>query len=142
MSDNIVCSFRPTEDAAPQRSASVRQYVRYEGDIAEVMINGRSHALMNWSLGGIAFKNATSQFPGDIVPFAGLKTDNVAYMALRFYMLSEVIEIPVTARIVRIGDGYTAAQFMPLSPEARQQFDHVLELKNKKDFARTKACND
>jgi hypothetical protein len=98
--------------------ASRRKHIRHEGVQAEVVVADRAFGLKDWSMGGLCF-----QPPAGVPIVAG---DRIQF-TLRFRLPHETVQIVQTGKVVRAVKRGIAAEFLPLSPEARRKFERVLD---------------
>ncbi len=122
----------------------IRKFMRHEDSKAEVMVAGRPYALHDWSMGGVLFATPNNDWNiggvyYDAHPVPELKANDTLKLALRFHTLSETIEVPLEATIVRIGSRGTVAKFNNLSQSARRRLQRVLDLRNAEEFLQSQA---
>ncbi len=97
---------------------SRRKYIRHDGIQAEVVVADRAFGLKDWSMGGLCFLP-----PSGVAIVAG---DRIQF-TLRFRLPHETVNIVQTGKVVRALKRGIAAEFLPLSPEARRKFERVLD---------------
>lgn len=102
-----------------------RKHMRHGGVQAEVQVQDRSYGVKDWSLGGVCFETQPDPLlvVGDKVQFT-----------LKFRLPHETVLIRQAGRIVRAAKRGIAAEFMPLSPEARRKFERVIDSLHAKNF--------
>ena len=102
-----------------------RKHMRHEGVQGDVVVEDRAYGLKDWSLGGVSFETQLSPqlAVGDKVSFT-----------LRFRLPHETVLIRQTGRVVRAAKRVIAAEFQPLSPEARRKFARVIDSVHASDF--------
>lgn len=97
---------------------SRRKHIRHPGAQAEVVVADRAISLSDWSMGGMFF-----QPPPGLPLVAGDKLQ----FRLRFRLPHETVEIVQPGRIVRSVRRGVAAEFLPLTSEARRKLERVLD---------------
>lgn len=108
-----------------QPVATRRKHIRHEGLQAEVQVQDHSFGVKDWSMGGLCIETqADPQIAvGDKVQFT-----------LKFRLPDEIVIIRQAGRIVRAARRGLAAEFLPLSPEARRKFARVIDSLHAKNF--------
>lgn len=101
-----------------REEASRRRHIRHEGIQAEVVVAERAFGLKDWSLGGLCF------LPPPDTPIV---TGDRIQFTLRFRLPHETVNIVQTGKVVRALKRGIAAEFLPLSPEAKRKFERVLD---------------
>lgn len=104
---------------------SRRRHTRHPGVHAEVDVAGRVYSVRDWSLGGMFFET-----PPDSRMVVG---DRVTFN-LKFRLPHETVTIPHSARVVRAATRGIAAEFAPLAPELRRQFEKVIDFFHAQSF--------
>ena len=95
-----------------------RKHLRHGGIQAEVVVQDRSFGVKDWSMGGVCFET---------LPDPHMVVGDKIQFTLRFRLPHETVIIKQAGRIVRAAKRGIAAEFMPLSPEARRKFARVLD---------------
>lgn len=95
-----------------------RKHIRHDGVKAEIEVGGKAYGVKDWSLGGVSFETS---------PYAGMSVGDKIQFTLKFKLAHEVVSIRQVGRVVRAAKLGMAAEFLPLSPEARRKFERVLD---------------
>lgn len=102
-----------------------RKHMRHGGLQADVVVQDRAFSVKDWSLGGFCFET---------LPDPHMVVGDKVQFTLRFRLPHETVVIRQAGRIVRAARRGIAAEFMPLSPEARRKFHRVLDTLHAKNF--------
>ena len=102
-----------------------RKHMRHGGLQAEVVVHDRAFGIRDWSLGGVCFET---------LPDPRLVVGDKVHFTLKFRLPHETVSIRHMGRIVRAAKRGIAAEFMPLSPEARRKLERVLDSLHAKNF--------
>jgi hypothetical protein len=97
---------------------SRRKHVRYAGIPAEIEVAGMAFSVRDWSMGGVAFETLPDS--------RMLVGDNINF-TIRFRFPHSTITIQQPGRVVRTGRRGVAAEFVSVSPDARREFERVLD---------------
>ncbi|MEZ0260592.1 MAG: PilZ domain-containing protein [Alphaproteobacteria bacterium] len=95
-----------------------RKHIRHDGVKAEVEVGSKAYGVKDWSLGGVSFETS---------PYAGMSVGDKIQLTLKFKLAHEIVSIRQVGRVVRAAQRGMAAEFLPLSPEARRKFERVLD---------------
>jgi len=95
-----------------------RKHIRHPGLQAEIMVGDRIYSVRDWSLGGVLFETA---------PDARIQKGDQLQVILKFRFPHDTITIQQQAHILRAEKRGIAAQFAPMPPKARREFDRVLD---------------
>lgn len=139
MFEQILAKFHDYEVAYRDEVIETRRrFLRHQGLSAEVMVQGRPYALLDWSQGGVLFETPLAETgPGvyyDSNPVRKLGIDEVVPLTLRFHILGRTMEISLEGRITRSDYRGTVAAFDALTPAQRRQFAKLTDLYNARDF--------
>ncbi len=102
-----------------------RKHMRHEGVQGEVLVQDRTYGLKDWSMGGICFESQLGP---------GVSVGDKVHFTLRFRLPHETVLIGQTGRVVRAAKRAVAAEFLPLSPEARRKFARVIDSLHANNF--------
>jgi hypothetical protein len=108
-----------------QRIDTRRKYVRHGGVQGEVQVLDRAYGIKDWSLGGVCFET---------LPDPRIMVGDRVQFTLKFRLPHETIAIRQVGRVVRAARRGIAAEFLPLSPEARRKFERVIDSLHAKNF--------
>lgn len=107
------------EETAEAEAEPRRKHVRYPGIQAEVIVGDKAYSIHDWSPHGAYFETS---------PDARLIAGENVHLTLKFRLFNGTISIQQPARILRAVRRGVAVEFMtPLMPEARRQFERVLD---------------
>ena len=102
-----------------------RKHIRHEGVQADVVVQDKAFSVKDWSMGGFCFET---------LPDPHMVVGDKVQFTLRFRLPHETVVIRQVGRVVRAARRGIAAEFMPLSPEARRKFAQVLDTMHAKHF--------
>lgn len=95
---------------------SMRKYVRRDGDACICLIEGIPYPVENWSIGG-----------------AFIRTDNRSFdlhqhakITMKFKIRGRMVNIPLTANVVRKSPKGVAIQFTDVCDTAKRAFQNVI----------------
>ncbi|MBI1214785.1 MAG: hypothetical protein GC185_03075 [Alphaproteobacteria bacterium] len=118
MINQILSKLGLGDSTLAQSAETRRRHVRRSGVRADVIVGGQTFGVRDWSQGGVFF---------DVVPDARLVVGDKVQVTMRFRLPHETIDIQQAARVIRAANRGMAAEFAPLSPEARKKFDRVID---------------
>jgi hypothetical protein len=95
-----------------------RKHIRHEGVKAEVEVGNKAYGVRDWSLGGVSFESS---------PYTDIAVGDKVQFTIKFKLAHEIVSIRQVGRVVRAAKRGMAAEFLPLSPEARRKFERVLD---------------
>lgn len=118
---SVMTTAKDTADSIISR----RQHIRRHSDACVCDINGKTYPVLNWSLGGIQITADDRLFGiGQDVP-----------VTLKFKIRSAITEVTHNARVVRKNPGKVAFQFEPLTRQARNAFQNIIDDTMASEFA-------
>lgn len=125
----FIHAFGPsaTEDDGSTR----RRHIRRAGPNTDILVANSSYIVKDWSKGGVFFETQ---------PDARMVLGDQVQLTLRFRLPNEIITITQPGRIVRAVKRGIAAEFLPLSNEARRLFDRVIDGMNAQGFIESQAA--
>jgi hypothetical protein len=125
MINSILAKLGLGDGSLNQEIDTRRKHMRHEGFQAEVQVQDQVYGLKDWSMGGICFETQPDprMVVGDKVQFT-----------IKFRLPHETVIIKQVGRVVRAARRGIAAEFMPLSPEARRKFARVVDGLNAASF--------
>lgn len=118
MINEILSKLGLGDASLTQEAEARRKHVRRNGMRADVVVGNTTYGVRDWSQGGVFF---------DVAPDARLVVGDKVNVTLRFRLPHETVNIQQMARVVRAANHGIAAEFTPLSPEARRKFDRVID---------------
>jgi len=144
MFEQILAKFHDYEVAYRDEVIETRRrFLRHQGLQAEVMVQGRPYALLDWSQGGVLFETPlaeTNNVYYDRNPVRKLEIDDEVPLTLRFHILGRTLEISLEGRITRSDYRGTVATFDTLTPQLRRQFAKLTDLYNARDFLESQSA--
>lgn len=127
----LMSFFSSASDSNKSEAEPRRKNVRHGGFQAEVTFANRAYSVRDWSLGGVAF---------DTAPDASLMVGDKLNVVFKFRFANETITVQQPVHVVRAQRRSIAAQFGPIVPEARRQFDRVLDYLHMEKFLESQAA--
>ena len=119
MFDNVLSFFGLGNGLPSGQGDFRRKHIRYPGLNAEVVIGRNTYPVQDWDLNGIAFGTTPDNY---------LNVGTNVKMTIRFTLPHETIVIDQEACIFRIAQrGVSVAMYTSMQPNARHQFDRVLD---------------
>ena len=109
---------------------SRRKHIRYGAVQADVEVAGKAYSVRDWSVGGFSFET---------LPDARLLAGDRVNFTLHFRFPHDTISVAQQGRVLRTGRKGIAAEFLGISPEARREFDLVIDGIHAQDFLQSQA---
>jgi hypothetical protein len=125
MINRILAKLGLGDGSLYQEIETRRKHIRHEGLLADVVVQDRTFGVKDWSMGGFCFET---------LPDPHMVVGDKVQFTLRFKLPHETVIIRQAGRIVRAARRGIAAEFMPLSPEARRKFTRVIDSLHAKSF--------
>lgn len=118
-----------TDDGSSDDYSARRQFPRRNADKCVSVVNGATLPVLDWSPGGLrVFADPRTISIGDEVD-----------VTMKFQLHDELVNINHRAHIVRKARDSFALQFLPLTGEIRNTFNHIIDNFNADDFATSQA---